>query len=136
MKRSHVVLLLLTAGLVGTLIATLTSTARSVTFPEAKAGDAASYKVSGTLVREEPVVYDPQVDAGVTLFTMMDRSGNVAKVHLHEAKPTGLERSESIDLYGHFDGEDFHADRMLMKCPSKYNEQNHLLEEGSARSGT
>ena len=120
----------------GTLIATLTSTARSVTFPEAMKGDASSYKVSGTLVREEPVVYDPQVDAGITQFTMRDRSGHVAKVFLHEAKPTGLERSESIDLYGHFDGQDFHADRMLMKCPSKYNEQNHILEAEPLTPGT
>ncbi len=127
MKRSHLILLLLTAGLVGTLIATLTSTARSVTFAEAKTGQADTYKVSGTLVREAPVLYDPQVDAGLTEFTMQDQAGNTAKVYLYEAKPTGLERSESIDLYGHFEGETFHADRMLMKCPSKYNEQNHVL---------
>lgn len=130
MKRSHIVLLLLTAGVVGTLIATLTSTARSVSFAEALVGQADTYKVSGTLVREAPVVYDPQVDAGVTQFTMQDLEGNIAKVFLYEAKPTGLENSESIDLYGHFEGNDFHADRMLMKCPSKYNENNHLLEDG------
>ncbi len=136
MKRSHLVLLLLTAGLVGTLIATLTSTARSVSFTEALAGEADSYKVSGTLVREEPVVYDPQVNFSVTEFTMRDRSGNVARVLLHEPKPTGLEQSESIDLYGHFEGDDFHADRMLMKCPSKYNEQNHAMGDATELPGT
>lgn len=135
MKRSHLILLLLAAGMVGTLIATLTSTARSVSFAEARTGNADTYKVSGTLVREAPVAYDPQVDAGLTRFTMQDREGNVAAVHLYEAKPTGLENSESIDLYGHFEGDTFHADRMLMKCPSKYNEQNHVLGEGTQSAG-
>ena len=45
-----------------------------------------------------------------------------------KAKPTGLERSESIDLYGKAKEGYFRATEMLMKCPSKYNEQNHLLD--------
>ena len=39
----------------------------------------------------------------------------------------GLENSESIDLYGSVVGDEFHATEMLMKCPSKYNENNHVL---------
>ena len=35
--------------------------------------------------------------------------------------------SESIDLYGSAVGGEFHATEMLMKCPSKYNENNHVL---------
>jgi cytochrome c-type biogenesis protein CcmE len=30
-------------------------------------------------------------------------------------------------LYGSIVGEEFHATEMLMKCPSKYNENNHVL---------
>ena len=49
------------------------------------------------------------------------------RVVLNQPKPTGLENSESIDLYGSVVGEEFHATEMLMKCPSKYNENNHVL---------
>ena len=101
MKRTHIVLLLLVAGLMGTFIATVTS---------------------------EPVEYYPQVNTSLTRFHMMDKEGVVREVWLEKAKPTGLERSESIDLYGRADGEHFRATDMLMKCPSKYNEQNHLLD--------
>jgi hypothetical protein len=32
-------------------------------------------------------------------------------------------------------GDEFHATEMLMKCPSKYNEQNHVLLEDGAAEG-
>ncbi|MGB2424261.1 MAG: cytochrome c maturation protein CcmE, partial [Flavobacteriales bacterium] len=75
-----------------------------------------------------PVEYDPQKNTSLTKFHLTDKSGAVREVWLEKAKPTGLERSESVDLYGKADGEHFRATEMLMKCPSKYNEQNHLLD--------
>jgi cytochrome c-type biogenesis protein CcmE len=128
MKRTHIILLLLVAGLMGTFIATITSTSRSVGFNTAFQDPGVEFKVSGTLVTSEPIEYDPQVNTGLTKFHMMDKEGVIREVWLEKAKPTGLERSESIDLYGKANGDHFRATEMLMKCPSKYNEQNHLLE--------
>jgi cytochrome c-type biogenesis protein CcmE len=134
MKRSHILLLLLVAGIAGTFIATFTTATRSVGFVEASGAPGTEFKISGTLVREEPVLYAPEVDPSTTRFTMRDKSGAVCRVVLGKAKPTGLENSESIDLYGTMQGDEFHATEMLMKCPSKYNEQNHvLLEDGAAQ---
>lgn len=128
MKRTHIILLLLVAGLMGTFIATITSTSRSVGFNTAFQDPGVEFKVSGTLVTSEPIEYDPQVNTALTKFYMMDKEGVIREVWLEKAKPTGLERSESIDLYGKANGDHFRATEMLMKCPSKYNEQNHLLE--------
>lgn len=128
MKRTHIVLLLLVAGLMGTLVASITSTSRSVGFGVAFADPDTEYKVSGTLVTDMPVEYNPQRNSNLTKFHMQDREGVVREVWLEKAKPTGLERSESIDLYGKANGSHFQATEMLMKCPSKYNEQNHLVE--------
>ncbi len=128
MKRTHIILLLLVAGLMGTFIATITSTSRSVGFNTAFQDPGVEFKVSGTLVTSEPIEYDPQVNTALTKFHMMDKEGVIREVWLEKAKPTGLERSESIDLYGKAHGDHFRATEMLMKCPSKYNEQNHLLE--------
>ncbi len=58
---------------------------------------------------------------------MVDAAGETKRVILNQPKPTGLENSESIDLYGSAVGGEFHATEMLMKCPSKYNENNHVL---------
>ena len=122
------VLLLLVAGMMGTFVASIASTSRSVDFATAFADPETEYKVSGTLAVDYPVEYDPQVNTGLTKFHLTDKSGKVCEVWLEKAKPTGLERSESIDLYGKAKEGYFRATEMLMKCPSKYNEQNHLLD--------
>ncbi|MDA0945709.1 MAG: cytochrome c maturation protein CcmE [Bacteroidetes bacterium] len=129
MKRSHLVLLLLVASMMGMFISFITSTSRSVGFETAFADPGVEYKVSGTLVAAHPVEYDAQVNTNLTKFHLQDKQGDIREVWLQQSKPTGLERSESIDLYGYATAEGhFHATDMLMKCPSKYNEQNHLLE--------
>ena len=136
MKRSHIMSLLFIAILVATFIATFTSTSRSVGFTDAAMAPGEECKVSGTLVREEPVIYDPIVDPTKTVFHMEDREGKTCRIVLDKAKPTGLENSESIDLYGSMVDGEFHATEMLMKCPSKYNESNHVLvnETGDSSS--
>ena len=128
MKRTHIVLLLLVAGLMGTFLASIASTSRSVDFATAFADPGNEHKVSGTLAVDYPVEYDPQLNTALTKFHMVDKQGEVKEVWLEKAKPTGLERSESIDLYGTAADGHFRATEMLMKCPSKYNEQNHLLD--------
>ena len=136
MKRSHIMSLLFIAILVGTFIATFTSTSRSVGFTDAAMAPGEAFKVSGTLLREEPVLYHRLSDTTRIVFHMEDREGNTCRIVLYKAKPTGLENSESIDLYGSMVDGEFHATEMLMKCPSKYNESNHVLlnETGDSSS--
>jgi len=136
MKKTHIISLLLVASLVGTFIATFTSTSRSVGFVEAEKMEGAECKISGVLVREEPVIYDPIIDPTMTVFHMEDAFGIVRQVRLKKAKPTGLENSESIDLYGTMESGEFHATDMLMKCPSKYNENNHVLLSDDVESNS
>lgn len=128
MRRTHIVLLLITAGLMAALIGTFTSTSESVDFARASEEPGVVFKVSGTLDHDHPIEYDPEADASTTLFHMKDRSGETQVVRLNEPKRQGLEQSESIDLYGKFVDGQFLASKMLMKCPSKYNEQSHELQ--------
>lgn len=129
MKKGQIIVILLVAVLIGTLIGTFTTASRSVTFAEASAHPGKEVKISGTLVRESPVLYDPITDPTLTTFHLADKTGEIREVRLAESKPTGLENSESIDLYGTMIGDVFEAHKMLLKCPSKYNENNHLLAE-------
>jgi cytochrome c-type biogenesis protein CcmE len=128
MRRTHIVLLLITAGLMAALIGTFTSTSESVDFARAFEEPGVIFKVSGTLDHAHPIEYDPEADASTTRFHMKDRNGVTREVLLNEPKRQGLEQSESIDLYGKVIDGRFQASKMLMKCPSKYNEQSHEVQ--------
>ena len=51
---------------------------------------------------------------------------------LKAAKPQDFEKSESIVLTGSIKGDTFVATEMLMKCPSKYVEDEIQIVEASA----
>ena len=131
MSRTNIVVLLLVAVLMGTLFSVFTTNSESVVFARAFAEPGIEFKVSGTLDTDHPVVYDPEVSVSRTRFHMRDKEGEVREVILNKPKPTGLEQSESIDLYGRVVDGQFIAGEMLMKCPSKYNEQSHSLADAA-----
>lgn len=130
MKKSQIVIIILVAVVSAILIGTFTSANNSVTFDVAKDKPGKEFKISGTFDREHEVIFDPRIDPNLTVFFMKDKSGNSHEVHLKDkdGKPMGLEQSESVDLYGSFnDKGEFHASEILMKCPSKYNQNKHSL---------
>jgi len=86
-------------------------------------------KVTGTLAKEQPMKYDPENEPNIFHFTMKDVKGEERKVLLKKPKPQDFELSESIVLTGKMDGEVFVADEILMKCPSKYKEEEIALKE-------
>jgi len=135
MSRLNIVVILMVAVLLGTLFSVFTTNSESVVFARAFAEPGIEFKVSGTLDSEHPVVYDPLQDVAETRFHMRDKDGEVQEVLLRKAKPTGLEQSESIDLYGKVVDGEFIATDMLMKCPSKYNEESHSLAEAVPEAG-
>ena len=129
MSRLNIVVILLVGILLAGLLSVFTQNSESVVFSRAFAEPGIEFKVSGTLDTEHPVVYNPEVAVAETRFHMVDKAGEVREVLLKESKPTGLEQSESIDLYGKVVDGQFVATDMLMKCPSKYNEDSHSLAE-------
>ena len=54
---------------------------------------------------------------------MKDNEGKEEKVVLRKAKPQDFERSEQIVLTGKVEKGQFIATDMLMKCPSKYKDE-------------
>ena len=131
MSRFNIVVILLVAILLGALFSVFTQNSESVVFTRAFAEPGIEFKVSGTLHRGHPVQYNPEEAVAETRFHMTDKAGNTREVLLKESKPTGLEQSESIDLYGKVVDGRFIATDMLMKCPSKYNEDSHSLAEAA-----
>jgi cytochrome c-type biogenesis protein CcmE len=135
MSRLNIVVILMVAVLLGTLFSVFTANSESVVFARAFSEPGMEFKISGTLDADFPVVYDPLLDVAETRFHMRDKDGQLQEVLLRKAKPTGLEQSESIDLYGKVVDGEFIATDMLMKCPSKYNEESHSLAEAKTEAG-
>ncbi|MFN5296234.1 MAG: cytochrome c maturation protein CcmE [Flavobacteriales bacterium] len=130
MKKMHIVLIVLIAAVSAILVSTYTKAVDSVTFAEAALQSDKQVKVVGTFDKTQQVEYDAQADADLTRFYVIDADGKTCYVHLRDkqGKPMGLEMSENVTLEGKM-GTDgvFYASHMLMKCPSKYNDQKHSL---------
>jgi cytochrome c-type biogenesis protein CcmE len=131
MKRTEIIILVVIALVAGIIVATYAGASDSKTFSEAQTNPGARVKITGNFDKTQGVEYNPIQNPNRTLFSVVDKEGQSRKVELiqKDGKPMGLEQSESITVEGTM-GQDqvFHADYILMKCPSKYNEQKHQLK--------
>jgi cytochrome c-type biogenesis protein CcmE len=130
MKKSHIIAILVAATGIGVLISASKDVTTYATFAQAaEHGD--RVKLVGQLVREHPVEYDPEKDPNYLSFYLSDDVGAVKKVVLRAGKPQDFERSEQIVLTGAMKGDMFEATDMLLKCPSKYEQQEVYIREQS-----
>ena len=83
----------------------------------------------GHWVRPEAARYDPATN--LFSFYLEDDQEEVRLVHYQNPKPASFEDAEKIVVEGHLGGDVFQADRILMKCPSKYSDTRALEEEAS-----
>jgi len=128
MKRSHIIALVIIAAALGALVYSLSDNTTFVSIAEAKSQPGQEVKLKGYLYKAGEVVYEPSVNAALTQFTLVDDAGNKCRIALKKAKPYDFERSESIVLTGRMENDAFVASDMLLKCPSKYNEQSKMAE--------
>jgi cytochrome c-type biogenesis protein CcmE len=122
MKKLHIVGIIVIAVAIGVIFVSLKNTSTYADFTEALANPGTEYHVVGKLDKNQPQVYDPRTNANEFLFTLIDNKGVSKQVVLHKSKPQDFEKSEQIVLIGKMHGEEFHANDILMKCPSKYSD--------------
>jgi cytochrome c-type biogenesis protein CcmE len=107
---------------VGVLLSTLNKTATYAGFEEAAAAPGKEFHVVGKWNREKALIYNPEINPNLVEFFMTDAKGSEKKVILHKAMPPDFDKSEQIVLVGEMKEGVFHANDILLKCPSKYNE--------------
>ncbi|HLA63364.1 MAG TPA: cytochrome c maturation protein CcmE [Rhodothermales bacterium] len=121
MRPRTVVGLLLILGF-GTLV--VTSFKNQVggyeTFTQATEGGRRAHVV-GEWLRDQPMAYDPAADQ--FSFHMRDEDGIVRRVVYADPKPANFEDAERVVVDGQMEGDVFVAEHILVKCPSKYNEE-------------
>ncbi len=128
MKKTHLIGIAVLAIAIGILISASSDVTTYATLEQARqSGD--KVKLVGLLVKDHPVEYNPEKDPNFLAFYIKDEKGQVGRVELHAAKPQDFERSEQIVLTGQMEGENFTASDMLLKCPSKYKDQEVYVRE-------
>jgi cytochrome c-type biogenesis protein CcmE len=54
---------------------------------------------------------------------MLDDNGKEQTVTYNEPMPADFTKSEKVVVIGSYEGDSFHASKILLKCPSKYQEE-------------
>lgn len=121
MKRTHIFAIILIAIAVAAILSTLSDSSTYASFGIAMENPDHTYHVVGKLAKDKPQLYDPQTNANVFSFYMIDNEGAERQVLLNQAKPQDFDKSEQIVVVGKCEGDRFIASQILMKCPSKYN---------------
>lgn len=135
MKKTHIIAIILIAVAIGAIISLVGDAATYADFKTAEQFPDREFQVVGQLNKDKAIAYDPKSNANEFSFYLVDNSGMERKVVFNGAKPQDFERSEQVVITGHTKGEHFQADKILMKCPSKYNDGNSEgLTEISAES--
>ena len=130
MKRAHILLLLLLAAGVCIVVSSFADFSTYETFASASQQPGKAYRVIGTLDKTKGTEYNPQQDPNRFVFYVKDKSGEVRKVVFSGAKPTDIEKSEQVVMTGSIREGDFHCDKIQMKCPSKYKQDQVAIGAG------
>ena len=136
MKRAHIIGIVVIAVMLGVIISTISNSSTYAPFSKAIEHEGKSYHVVGKLNRDKDFIYNPQVNANLFGFYLIDNEGREMKVLYNDHKPQDFEKSEQIVVIGKVVGDEFHVAKgdLLMKCPSKYN-GNQPQQDGFVRAG-
>jgi cytochrome c-type biogenesis protein CcmE len=130
MKKSHILILIVIAAAVGILVSTADDASSYVSFSEAyqlaSNGAKKDIHVVGALKKDsQGNVVGIQTGADMVSFSfvMIDDKGKEQTVTYNEPMPADFTKSEKVVVIGSYEGEQFHASKILLKCPSKYQEE-------------
>ena len=128
MKPIHIVALLVLAGGVAALTMQAKDVSTYATFTDASTASS-KVKVAGKLIKNKPMVYDPVANPNLFTFYLKDQNGKEVLVNLLKPKPQDFELSEQVVVTGEMQGEAFVANEVLMKCPSKYKDEEIYMKK-------
>ena len=130
MKKSHIIGILVIAMAIGIILTTAGDASSYVTFEEAKRresdGDRSKIHVVGKLKKSETDQVTGIIPMDYQLsftFVMLDENEAEQKVFHPNPIPQDFDRSEQVVVVGSYRKDVFVADKILLKCPSKYQEE-------------
>ncbi len=130
MKKTHIVAILVIAAAIAIIVSTAGDASTYVTFDQAyemaSVGNKSSIHVVGDLKKDpqgEIMSLEKSPDNLSFSFVLLDENKKEQKVYYNEPMPPDFTRSEKVVVIGSYRGDLFVADKILLKCPSKYQEQ-------------
>lgn len=129
MKQTHIIALVLVLVAIIMLFTSSSDLSTFSTFEEAEK-NGSRVKIAGQLAKQDPMIYQPEVDPNLFTFYLIDENKDKKKVIIREKKRHDFERSEQIVVTGKMNDQgEFEASEMLLKCPSKYKEEEISLRK-------
>lgn len=129
MKKSHIIALVVIAVAIAIIMTTTKEASSYVTFEQAaqmaSTGNHKSIHVVGALKKDEAghiIGMDRTSDMLSFSFVLVDDNGKEQKVYYNEPMPPDFTKSEKVVVIGHYQADLFIAEKILLKCPSKYQE--------------
>jgi cytochrome c-type biogenesis protein CcmE len=130
MKLSHVIAIIVIAAAIAIIIFTAGDASTYVNFDQAyqmaSTGNDNQIHVVGELKKDESghvVGLENSEDKLSFSFILIDDNKKEQKVMYNEPMPPDFLRSEKVVVIGHYQNEQFIAKKILLKCPSKYQDQ-------------
>ncbi|MEQ8414675.1 MAG: cytochrome c maturation protein CcmE [Imperialibacter sp.] len=136
MKKSHIFGIIIIAVAVMVIVSTAGDASTYVSFGEAQElaakGNSGMIHVVGALKKDQqgqPVGIQTSPDMLSFSFIMVDQNNLEQEVIYNEPMPMDFLRSEQVVVVGSYKKNMFVADKILMKCPSKYQENEIKVGE-------
>ncbi|MFD2570242.1 cytochrome c maturation protein CcmE [Spirosoma soli] len=143
MKLTHIFGIIVIALAIGIIVATAGDASSYVTFKQAtelaQDGDDKMIHVVGKVKKDAQgkivdVFYNPAIDPNHFEFTLVDTDNRSQKVVYNSPKPQDFDRSEQIVVIGAMEGDHFQCNKILLKCPSKYQDGKLETTEHTAKT--
>ncbi|MEE4312111.1 MAG: cytochrome c maturation protein CcmE [candidate division KSB1 bacterium] len=119
MRKSYIIgAVVVAAAMIFALLSFKSTLTSYVTIDEAKAGEQ-YVQVAGLLVQGSDR-YDETTNS--LYFELEEPDGSRMQIKYDKSKPSNFENADKIVAVGIYNASDdvFHADELLVKCPSKY----------------
>lgn len=129
MKKSHILILVFIALAIGVVASQLGNVSSYADFAGAEKKSGEDVRLKGTLAAGKEIVYDPVKDPNSFSFYLKDEQGIEKKVICLKEMPKDLDKVDEIVLTGRMQEDVFYASDILVKCPSKYAD-NEVPKEG------
>ncbi|MDH4057825.1 MAG: cytochrome c maturation protein CcmE [Cyclobacteriaceae bacterium] len=130
MKKTHIFIIVVIAVAVAIIVSSTEEASTYVTFSEAyqlaSNGNSNSIHVVGDLTKDSSgkvIGIEPGEDKVSFSFVMIDEAGKEQQIHYNQPMPQDFTRSEKVVVIGSYKGDTFFAEKILLKCPSKYQEE-------------
>ncbi len=129
MKKTHIALLIFLVIALSAIISTVYKADTYSSFEDAKNSPGKEFHIIGKLDKNMPVE-EKRIDNSLILsFYMNDEQGGHSQVYFFGAEPVDFQKSDQIVLIGKYDDDVFVASSLLLKCPSKYNQEEFEEQE-------